>query len=130
MPYVAIQDITLNDYDVKPGEVIPEEKMRGYYPSTLTRLGFAKFVPEAQPVELAPKTENHRPEEKTVYVEEIASPDAEVTETESNVPVKAELVKAGVWHQVFVNGKKIFNDRDEKKVKKFLAEYNAKIAAN
>lgn len=120
MAYIALQDITLNDYDVKPGEVIPEEKMRGYYPSTLTRLGFAKFVPEAQPVEFAPKAEEPKAVETPIYVEETVAP----TET------RASVVKSGVWFQVFVSDKKVFHSRNESEAEAFAKDFNAKNKEN
>lgn len=116
MPYVAITDIVLNNYDFKPGDVIPEEKMRGYYPSTLTRLGFAKFVPEAQPVAPTPKTEASIPEKEIVYSDE----------TVEAGPAKAVVEKRGVWFQVFVNDKKVFNSRNEKEAEKFAEDFNAR----
>lgn len=117
MPYICLQEITLNDYDVKPGEVIPEEKMRGYYPSTLTRLGFAKFVPEAQPVELTPKTEVPKAIETLVYVEEVSAPET----------ARAITEKRGVWFQVFVKDKKVFHSRNEKEADKFAEDFNSKL---
>lgn len=123
MPYKALQEIILNNKTFLPGQIIPEESMRGYYPATLTRLELAEFVRDAQPITSSPEAvETSTP---TVKTEEVFT---SVEETKSDEPIRAEVSKHGVWYKVFAGPMQIGKPtRDEKQAKKIAKEFNAKL---
>lgn len=122
MPYRALQDMLLNS-EVKAGEIITPEQIAGRDPQVLIRLELVEyFVGETpKPAVKTDRTETPAPKRET---EEVFTP----VEEKSSDPVKAEVVKSGVWYKVFAGSIQVGKPtRDEKIAKKIAKDFNAKL---
>lgn len=109
------------DGPVFPGDILTAEHLAGRDVSILTRYGYAEFVMGDAPVSAINVQKTIKAETPVVKTEEVTPL---VKEAE---PVKAIVEKRGVWFQVFANGKKLFNSRNEKEAKEFAKEFNAAL---
>lgn len=123
MPYIALTDLEIGA-SFKKGDVISEDFLRKEQRSgwVLVNQGLAKYDASAKPS--TPTSKAVETKAPTIETEEIFAP----VEEKPSEPVKAEVVKAGVWYKVFAGSLQIGKPtRDEKEAKKIAKEFNAKL---
>lgn len=106
--------------DIYPGDILTDKQLAGRDPNILIRFKLAEYFQGEIPA-YNPPPKTTKAETPVVKIEEAAPV---IEEAKS---VKAIVEKRGVWHQVFVNDKKVFHSRDEKEATKFAKDFNAKL---